>query len=139
MNTSELLSGRRVLVIDDDVNFGEEAVCALARAGAAARYHRGPFGSLHAIREMRSDVVLLDVNMPRMDGAQIVRAIRTADGIRDVRVLLCSNMDLRVLERLAATLKAHGAVPKAAFEDGTATLAIARVIELHGDPERARK
>ncbi|XXX72011.1 response regulator [Sorangium sp. So ce134] len=139
MTTSEQLSGRRVLVIDDDVSFGEEAVRALVRAGAAARFHRGPFGSLHAIREMRSDVVLLDVNMPRMDGAQVVRAIRDADGLRDVRVLLCSNMDLRVLERLAATLKAHGAVPKAGFEDGTAARAIARVFDLPGDPERTRK
>ncbi|WP_437923962.1 hypothetical protein WMF37_33645 [Sorangium sp. So ce291] len=43
------------------------------------------------------------------------------------------------LERLAATLKAHGAVSKAAFEEGTAVEAIARGLELQGDPERTRK
>lgn len=125
VSTPPVLSGRRILVIDDDVEFGTSAVLVLVQSGAVARFHRGPFGCLQAIREMRTDIVLLDVSMPRMDGPQVVRIIREAFGVWQVRTLLCSNMEIRALERLGAVLKAHGVIPKIVFEQGNAPELIA--------------
>jgi chemosensory pili system protein ChpA (sensor histidine kinase/response regulator) len=102
----------RILIIDDDANFGATAVRILESAGYQARFHRGPFGSLQAIRETLCDLVLLDVNMPKLDGPLLVRMIRDAFGMGRVRVVLCSNMDVGPLQRLAKAMGAHGAVPK---------------------------
>ncbi|MDI1442802.1 response regulator [Polyangium sp. 6x1] len=102
----------RVLVIDDDARFGESAVQRLAEMGFEARFHRGPLGFLQAIRDMRCDLVLLDVNMPKLDGSSVIRMIRDSIGLGEVRVLLCSNMEANVLARMARALGAHGAVPK---------------------------
>jgi chemosensory pili system protein ChpA (sensor histidine kinase/response regulator) len=102
----------RILIIDDDANFGANAVRVLEGAGFSARFHRGPFGSLQAIRETVCDLVLLDVNMPKLDGPLLVRMIRDAFGLGRVKVLLCSNMEPAPLERLARAMGVHGAVPK---------------------------
>ncbi len=102
----------RILIIDDDASFGASAVRTLEGAGFSARFHRGPFGSLQAIRETLCDVVLLDVNMPKLDGPLLVRMIRDAFGRGGVKVVLCSNMEPGPLERLAKVMGVHGAVPK---------------------------
>jgi chemosensory pili system protein ChpA (sensor histidine kinase/response regulator) len=103
---------RRILIIDDDANFGANAVQMLESAGFNARFHRGPFGSLQAIRETVCELVLLDVNMPKLDGPLLVRMIRDAFGLGRIKVLLCSNMEPAPLERLAKAMGVHGAVPK---------------------------
>jgi CheY-like chemotaxis protein len=103
---------RRVLVIDDDAAFGEYAVQVLERAGFVSRFHRGPFGTLMAIREMDCDLVLLDVSMPRLDGPMLARMIRNAFGATKLRVFLCSGMTPGPLARLAQAAGADGAITK---------------------------
>jgi CheY-like chemotaxis protein len=102
----------RILIIDDDAAFGASAVRTLESAGFSVRFHRGPFGSLQAIRETHCDVVLLDVNMPKLDGPLLVRMIRDAFGRSGVKVVLCSDMEPGPLERLAKVMGVHGSVAK---------------------------
>lgn len=103
---------RKVLVIDDDDDFGRRAALALEGAGFIARFNHGPQGSLQAIRETACDVVLLDVNMPQLDGPRLVRMIRETSSAPRVRVILCSNMHKGVLQKLADRLGADGAIQK---------------------------
>ncbi|MDC3955255.1 response regulator [Polyangium jinanense] len=108
-----LPSGRRkVLIIDDDDDFGRNAASALEGAGFIARFNHGPQGSLQAIRETSCDVVLLDVNMPQLDGPRLVRMIRETSSAPRVRVILCSNMHKGLLQKLADRLGADGAIQK---------------------------
>jgi len=65
---------------------------------------------------MRCDVVVLDVNMPRLDGPLVLRMIRDAVGMNTTRVLLCSNMEPGPLARLAAASGAHGSLAKDAID-----------------------
>ena len=105
-------SRKKVLVIDDDEEFGRRAASALENAGLIARFHHGPQGSLQAIRETACDVVLLDVNMPQLDGPRLMRMIRETYAASRLRVILCSDMHKGVLQRLADRLGADGAIPK---------------------------
>jgi CheY-like chemotaxis protein len=105
---------RRILIVDDDTRFGESAMTALTAAGYSASFHRGPFGTLGAIRGSSCEVVLMDVNMPGLDGPMLVRMIRGSFG-PGLRVLLCSNMPEAILGRLAFACRADGALPKSAF------------------------
>lgn len=106
----------RILIIDDDDAFGRSAARLLARMGLGASFHRGPFGTLNAVRQSGCDVVLLDIDMPSLDGASLARMLRTTFGDR-VRVVLCSNMEGAFLQRVADELRLFGAVPKVAFEE----------------------
>jgi len=103
-----------VLIIDDDPTFGQRAVRCLERSGLTARFHRGPFGSLHAIRETGCDVVLVDIDMPRLDGGLLVKMVRDAYGLGQTRIVLVGDKPDQELMQLAATVGAHGFVSKQA-------------------------
>jgi len=103
---------KKVLVIDDDDEFGRQAALLLDSAGFVARFHRGPHGSLQAIRETACEVILLDVNMPALDGPRLVRMIRETFSAPRVNIILCSNMHESAVKRLALRLGADGAIQK---------------------------
>jgi CheY-like chemotaxis protein len=102
----------RILVVDDETSFGARAVQILQDAGLQARFHRGPFGTLHAIRETNCDVLLLDVNMPKLDGAQLVRIIQQAFGAWRPQIILYSNMSPGILRRIADAIGAQDGIAK---------------------------
>lgn len=104
----------RVLIIDDDPTFGERAASCLHHAGLFARFHKGPFGSLHAIREAGCDIVLVDVDMPRLDGGLLVKMIREAYGLGRTKIMLVADKHDEELRELAAIVGAHGYVSKSA-------------------------
>jgi CheY-like chemotaxis protein len=104
----------RILIIDDDADFGHLAKERLHGLGARVNFHRGPFGSLTAIQEFPYDLVLMDVNMPNLDGAQLVRLMREVRGARSPKVLLCSSMDVDQLSKLAQSLGVQGYLSKSA-------------------------
>jgi len=93
----ELLEGKRVLIVDDNATNREtlqhqlegwdmrvEAACsgpeALGLLGSGARNER-PF-----------DVVLLDMNMPEMDGIQLAGAIRQLDSLSSMPLIMLSSV-----------------------------------------------
>jgi len=99
-----------ILFIDDDDKDGLATFHRLTKLGFHARFHRGPFGTLAAIRDTQCDLVLLDVNMPGLDGPALVRVIRHT--YNQLPVLLYSNMEKAVLERIVRHIGADGAVIK---------------------------
>ncbi len=118
----------RVLIIDDDPIFGQRAVRCFEKAGIRARFHEGPFGSLHAIRETGCDTVLVDVDMPRIDGGLLVKMIRDAYGLGQTRIVLVGDKPDAELAELSISVGAHGFVSKQA---GDAEL-VGRVSALAG-------
>jgi two-component system OmpR family response regulator len=102
----------RVLIIDDDPTFGQRAVRCLEKVGIRARFHEGPFGSLHAIRETGCDIVIVDVDMPRLDGGLLVKMIRDAYGLGQTRIVLVGDKSDVELADLAISVGAHGYVSK---------------------------
>lgn len=104
----------RILVIDDDMEFGELTVRRLQSAGHEAIFHHGPFGTLNAIRKGSYELVLLDVSMPALDGTQIVHLIRETRGVWQTKILLYSSMDPEPLRTLAGGLDVNAFLSKSA-------------------------
>ncbi len=104
-----------ILFIDDNDSDGIKTFHRLTNLGFVARFHRGPFGTLAAIRDTHCDLVLLDVNMPGLDGPALVRVIRHT--YNQLPLLLFSNMEKPVLERIARHIGADGAISKSASDD----------------------
>jgi CheY-like chemotaxis protein len=108
-----------ILFIDDDDADGVATFHRLNKLGFATRFHRGPFGTLAAIRDTQCDLVLLDVNMPGLDGPALVRVIQHT--YNHLPILLFSNMDKPVLERIVRQIGADGAITKDATDEELAT------------------
>lgn len=79
-----------VLVVDDDPHIRQLLVFALEKAGLAAREAPDGEAALAAVAQHRPDLVVLDINMPRLDGLEVCRRLR-AQG--DLPILFLSSRD----------------------------------------------
>jgi CheY-like chemotaxis protein/two-component sensor histidine kinase len=88
-DTAAKLAGRRILVIDDNLDAAETLALVLKTLGAEVRVADSGFAGLDVYRAYRPEVVLLDIGMPGMDGYEVARRIRAdASGSRTSLVAL---------------------------------------------------
>lgn len=66
----------RVLLVDDEVEFLDSTARALSRRGFEVRRAEHGELALRLLQEQRTDVVVLDVKMPGMDGIDVFREIK---------------------------------------------------------------
>src|SRR5512146_2705677 len=80
----------RVLVVEDDAGIGESLVELLESEGYLVSWGRDGVEGLMLLQEIRPNVILLDLKMPRMDGFQF-RAIQKSDPLNaDIPVIILS-------------------------------------------------
>jgi two-component system OmpR family response regulator len=79
-----------VLVVDDDPHIRQLLVFALEKAGLAAREAEDGEAALAAVAREPPDLVVLDINMPKLDGLDVCRRLR-AQG--DLPILFLSSRD----------------------------------------------
>jgi DNA-binding response OmpR family regulator len=66
----------RILAVDDDPIIGQLVTTALARAQLRCQTMQDPAAALEALRANPFDLVLLDIEMPGMDGMALCRELR---------------------------------------------------------------
>jgi DNA-binding response OmpR family regulator len=89
MNNVETVPGpctttesRRVLVVDDDEDAREIVACAIVALGHACALARDGVEAWEIHNRERADIVISDWKMPRMNGVELCRRIRSADPVR---------------------------------------------------------
>lgn len=100
---------RTVLVVDDDPHIRDLLAFALRKAGLAVREAADGEAALADLEAQPADLVVLDINMPRMDGIEACRRIR-AKG--DTPVLFLSSRDDEIDRILGIELGADDYVTK---------------------------
>lgn len=103
------LMPRSILVVDDDPHIRQLLVFALTKAGLEAREAPDGEAALASVAANPPDLVVLDINMPRMDGLDVCRRIR-ADG--DLPILFLSSRDDEIDRVLGIELGADDYVVK---------------------------
>src|SRR5262249_32485717 len=97
------LSGKRVLIVDDNRNNRLLLKLQTERWGMLVRETESPTVALAWISQGDPfDVVLLDYQMPEMDGLALARAIRAVRGTRSPVLILLSSVGHSVTAELAA-------------------------------------
>ena len=72
--------------------------------------------ALEKLRESRFDLVVSDLNMPRMDGLQLLENIRNDEAIKGVRFVFVTTVDDPATRAQAAALGADKYILKSSFE-----------------------
>lgn len=96
----------RVMVVDDSAVVRQVLLAILTRAGMLVEVAADPLIALRKMRGWRPDALVLDIEMPRMDGLTFLRKIMSED---PVPVLVCSGLAGRGTEVALQALE-EGAV-----------------------------
>jgi two-component system OmpR family response regulator len=80
----------RILIVDDDPHIRQVLSYALGKAGMQIVEAGDGESALAAVAAERPDLVVLDINMPRMNGLDVCRKLRAGD---DVPILFLSSRD----------------------------------------------
>lgn len=82
--------GRHILIVDDDPHIREVLIFAFAKAGMETAEAGDGEQALALIAQGPPDLVVLDINMPRMDGLEVCRRLRATS---DLPILFLSSRD----------------------------------------------
>jgi two-component system OmpR family response regulator len=98
-----------ILVVDDDPHIRQLLVFALTKAGLETREAADGEAALAAVETQAPDLVVLDINMPRMSGLEVCRRLR-AQG--ELPILFLSSRDDEIDRVLGIELGADDYVIK---------------------------
>ncbi len=83
-----------ILVVDDDPHIRDLLVFALGRAGMTTEQAIDGHDALARIAARMPDLMVLDINMPRLDGLELCRSLRGGGGAgADLPILFLSSRD----------------------------------------------
>ena len=133
----------RVLLVEDDRMIGEAVCHALKDASYAVDWVRDGESALRTLKDQDYGVLLLDLGLPKKDGSEVLRTVRTfgnaipilvitaRDGLQDRIQGLDQGADDYVLKpfemtellaRMRAVVRRKGGAPDAMLSNGVLTL-----------------
>jgi CheY-like chemotaxis protein len=101
---------KRVLIVDDEPDLRSIIGQVLREAGYAVASAANGAEALEQLRQQRPDGVLLDLNMPVMDGPSFLRVCRADPAYAELPVAVCTTQSTAALLTTALTIQAH--IPK---------------------------
>ncbi|PID49471.1 MAG: two-component system response regulator CreB [Proteobacteria bacterium] len=81
---------KHILVVDDDLHIREVISFALEKAGMQTTLAEDGRQAVEALQQNTLDLIVLDINMPEMDGLEVCRTVRK---FSDVPILFLSSRD----------------------------------------------
>ncbi|HLH53130.1 MAG TPA: response regulator, partial [Verrucomicrobiae bacterium] len=122
---------KRVLVVDDSLTVRELERKMLAGRGYITEVAIDGMDAWNALRAANYDLVITDVDMPRIDGIELARRIKQDQRLKTVPVLIVSYKDREQDRVRGLEAGANYYLAKGSFDDETLLQA---VVDLIGDP-----
>jgi two-component system sensor histidine kinase and response regulator WspE len=119
---------RRVLVVDDSITVREVERQVLEAHGYAVEVAVDGMDGWNAIRTGHYDLLVTDVDMPRMDGIELVRRVRADQRCRTLPIVVVSYKEREEDRLRGLDAGASYYLPKAAFNDDSFLRAVDELI-----------
>ena len=90
---------KKVLIVEDSPAMAGTLKDNIAQAGYEVHVAHNGFEALRDLEALQPDLVISDINMPKLDGLKLIMGIRNRLETRDIPfILLSSQFDPRTLE-----------------------------------------
>jgi CheY-like chemotaxis protein len=108
---------RRVLVVDDDPDARELVSLVLEQAGAEVTRAGDGLTALRVASERQPDLVITDIEMPRMDGVELARQLRNCSATKGIPIVMVTGTSIDDLTGHAEAVGCSTVVPKPCAPD----------------------
>lgn len=117
----------RVLVVDDDPMVLEIVTTRLSLAGCTTYSARDGLAALERLRDIRPTAMVLDINMPGLDGFGVLKHMKATGVIQSIATLVLTARNRPEDVKLAVTLGARDYLSKP-FKDEQLLVRMARLL-----------
>jgi len=124
------------MVVDDTMMVRELQRSILERGGYRVRTASDGAEALALLNEEPADLVVTDLEMPNLDGFQLVKSIRSHPRITNVPVLIVSSHASAEDQQRGLDAGADGYIIKTSFDEAGLLSAVSRLLGQSGPPER---
>ena len=128
ISTATLVQRKRVLVIDDSLTVRELERKLIESKGYQVEVAVDGMDGWNAVRTGQFDLVLTDVDMPRLNGIELVALIKKDPRLQSLPVMIVSYKDREEDRRRGLEAGADYYLTKGSFHDETLLQAVADLI-----------
>ncbi len=118
----------RILVVEDSITARSLLRNILEAAGYSVKTAVDGFDAWMALKTERFHLVVSDIDMPRMNGFELVRRIRGDEALADLPVVLVTALDSREDRERGIDAGANAYIVKSAFDQTDLLEAVARLL-----------
>jgi two-component system chemotaxis sensor kinase CheA len=119
---------KRLLVVDDVVTTRSLIKSLLEAAGYDVNVAADGADAWRVLHEQGADVVVTDIEMPRVDGFELTRQIRTSERFHDLPVVLITGLDSQRDKERGVAAGANAYLVKSDFDQRNLIDAIGRLV-----------
>ncbi len=101
-----------IMVVDDSVSIRQVVSRLLENQGWKVKSAKDGIDALEKLRESRPDLIVLDIEMPRMNGYEFLGALKAQSGYEDIPVVMLTSRTAAKHRKKAKALGARGFVVK---------------------------
>jgi DNA-binding response OmpR family regulator len=87
------MKNKKVLVVEDDKSTSDALVIKLEQSGFDVIRANDGLECLSIINENKPDIILMDLIMPKLDGIETLKKIRSNEETKDLPVIILTNSD----------------------------------------------
>jgi CheY-like chemotaxis protein len=106
------MSTKRILIIDDDITHLISTRGLLQAEGYEVFTHTQGFGTTNLVKQLRPDLVLIDVNMPGLSGENLADVLKANSSTRETHIVFYSSNDEDTLRASVKRLGIDGYISK---------------------------
>lgn len=121
------MSKGKILLVEDDVFLSELYVTKFGEVGYEITVAEDGREGLQLVEKLKPDLMLLDIVLPRMDGLSVLRSMKEREAVKNIPVILLTNLGQKEDVDRGIALGAADYVIKAHF---TPTEVVAKVDEV---------
>ncbi len=93
MNTTGAVKAANILVVDDEPEITEIIEAFLDNAGYTVKVENSPLNAVELARQIKPDLILLDIMMPGTDGYTICNTIKEDPALSSIPVIFLTGKD----------------------------------------------
>ena len=83
---------KKVLLVEDDPFLIDIYSTKLSESGFEVHLAKDGGDALDSCKKFKPDVIILDIVLPHTDGWQILKQLKAEEGLKDVKIIILSNL-----------------------------------------------